>query len=298
MLDQAQKLRQLAEQQRKDNVETKSSNEPKDSISKPRIITVTSGKGGVGKSNFVVNLAIALQKMDKKVLIFDADIGLGNDDVLMGFLPKYNVYDVIFGGKKIEEVLVEGPFGVKLLPGGTGVSKMEQMTDKQRDSFLAKLSCLDNLDYVLMDTGAGVNRDVLGFISCCEELILITTPEPTSLTDAYSLLKAVSHFKIKDNAKVIVNRSMDTREGENTFNKFNGAVKKFLNIELQYLGQLSDDRKLVQAVRKQQPFLISYPNSDVAKEIGYIASKIVGLETDKKGNSVQDFFKKIFNIFS
>lgn len=292
MLDQAQKLRQLVQQQNKD------SNEQRENISKPKIITVTSGKGGVGKSNFVVNLSIALQKMGKRVLIFDADMGLGNDDVLMGFLPKFNVYDVIFGSKEIEEVLVEGPFGVKLLPGGTGVSKIEQMTDKQRDSFLAKLTCLEDLDYIIMDTGAGVNRDVLGFISCCEELIVITTPEPTSLTDAYSLLKAVSHFKIKDNAKVIVNRTIESKEGEITFNKFNNAVSKFLNINLQYLGYLSDDKKLVQAVRKQQPFLISYPNSDVAKDLNYIAGKIIGLETDKKGSSVQDFFKKIFNIFS
>lgn len=292
MLDQAQKLRQLVQQQNKD------SNEPRESISKPKIITVTSGKGGVGKSNFVVNLSIALQKMGKKVLIFDADMGLGNDDVLMGFLPKYSVYDVIFSDKKIEEVLVEGPFGVKLLPGGTGVSKIEQMTDKQRDSFLSKLTCLEDLDYIIMDTGAGVNRDVLGFISCCEELIVITTPEPTSLTDAYSLLKAVSHFKIRDNAKVIVNRTIESKEGESTFNKFNNAVSKFLNINLQYLGYLSDDKKLVQAVRKQQPFLISYPNSDVAKDLNYIAGKIIGLETDKTESSIQDFFKKIFNIFS
>lgn len=299
MLDQAQKLRQLVEKQKKDNIEEKDNNgEPKENLSKPRIITVTSGKGGVGKSNFVVNLSIALQKMGKKVLVFDADMGLGNDDVLMGFLPRYNVYDVIFGGKSIEDVLVEGPFGVKLLPGGTGISKMEQMTDKQRDDFLAKLACLEGLDYIIMDTGAGVNRDVLGFISCCEELILITTPEPTSLTDAYSLLKAVSHFKIRENAKVIVNRVIDLNDGKNTFNKFNNAVKKFLNIDLEYLGHLSDDKKLIQAVRKQQPFLISYPNSDVAKDIGYIAGKVIGLETDRKGSSVQDFFKKIFNIFS
>jgi flagellar biosynthesis protein FlhG len=292
MLDQAQKLRQLVQQQNKD------SNEQRENISRPKIITVTSGKGGVGKSNFVVNLSIALQKMGKKVLIFDADMGLGNDDVLMGFLPKYSVYDVIFGSKEIEEVLVEGPFGVKLLPGGTGVSKIEQMTDKQRDSFLAKLTCLEDLDYIIMDTGAGVNRDVLGFISCCEELIVITTPEPTSLTDAYSLLKAVSHFKIRDKAKVIVNRTIESKEGESTFNKFNNAVSKFLNIDLQYLGYLSDDKKLVQAVRKQQPFLISYPNSDVAKDLNYIAGKIIGLETDKTESSIQDFFKKIFNIFS
>lgn len=292
MLDQAERLRQLAGQERKSKKEVSLK------TSKPRIITVTSGKGGVGKSNFVVNTAISLQKMGKKVLIFDADMGMGNDDVLMGFLPKYSVFDVILGNKNIDEVIIEGPHGVKLLPGGTGVTRIEEIEEKQREDFIEKLSSLNDLDYIIMDTGAGINKTVLGFAACCEELIVITTPEPTSLTDAYSLVKAVNHFKIKDSAKVVVNRIIDSKEGEVTFNKFNGAVKKFLNVELQYLGSISDDKKLVQAVRKQQPFVIGYPNSFAAKDINNIADKIIGLELNKKGSSVQDLFRKIFNIFS
>lgn len=292
MLDQAQRLRQLA---KKENIKRKAPSEEK---SKPRIITVTSGKGGVGKSNFVVNLAIALQKMNKRVFIFDADMGMGNDDVLMGFLPKYSVYDVIFGHKKIEDVVIEGPHGVKLLPGGTGVAKLEEVTQKQRDDFLDKLSSLGNLDYIIMDTGAGISRTVLGFIACCEELIVITTPEPTSLTDAYSLLKAVNYFKLKNKAKVVVNRTMDDNEGKQTFHKFNNASTKFLNIKLEYLGNISEDKKLVQAVRNQEPFIIKYPNSESTRDIISIADKILGLEANKKGNSVQDLFRKIFNIFS
>lgn len=292
MIDQAERLRQLAviDKEGRKDVDLKAS--------KPRIITVTSGKGGVGKSNFVVNIAISLQKMGKKVLIFDADMGMGNDDVLMGFLPRYNVFDVIIGNKSIDEVIIEGPHGVKLLPGGTGVTRIEEIEEKQRDNFIEKLSSLGDLDYIIMDTGAGISKTVLGFIACCEELIVITTPEPTSLTDAYSLVKAVSHFKIKDSAKVIVNRIIDNREGEATFNKFNSAVKKFLNVELQYLGSISDDKKLIQAVRKQEPFVIRYPNSDAAKDINNIADKIIGLEVNKKESSVQDLFRKIFNIFS
>ncbi|MBC2580673.1 MinD/ParA family protein [Clostridium sp. DJ247] len=292
MLDQADKLRQLAEKQKLDKAEEKKIE------LKPRIITVTSGKGGVGKSNFVVNLAITLQKMGKKVLIFDADIGMGNDDVLMGFLPRFSVYDIIFSNKNIEEVIIEGPFGVKLLPGGTGVSQFEEVTEKQNKEFLSKLSKLDNLDYIIMDTGAGVNRSVLGFIACCEELLIIITPEPTSLTDAYSLLKAVNHFKIKDAAKIVVNKTFDNKEGETTFSKFNNAVTKFLNIKLQYLGSMSEDKRLIQAVRKQEPFIISFPNSTVARDLSDIASKILGAEENSKGKSVQELFKKIFNIFS
>ncbi|WPC40985.1 MinD/ParA family protein [Clostridium sp. JS66] len=292
MMDQAEKLRSLVQKEKVIKQEGNLGS------SKPRIITVTSGKGGVGKSNFVVNAAIALQKMGKKVLIFDADIGMGNDDVLMGFLPKFNVYDIIFDNKSIEEVVIEGTLGVKLLPGGTGISKFEEVTEAQRDAFINKLSELNDIDYIIIDTGAGVNRSVLGFIACSEELILITTPEPTSLTDAYSLLKTVNHFKLKDSAKVLVNKTIDAEEGKATYNKFSNVVKKFLNIELQYLGHMSEDKKLIKAVRSQEPFLISYPNSTVAKDVEYIARKIVGIESEKGGKSVQDLFKKIFNIFS
>lgn len=292
MMDQAEKLRNLVQKEKTVKKESKLN------LSKPRIITVTSGKGGVGKSNFVVNVSIALQKMGKKVLIFDADIGMGNDDVLMGFLPKFNVYDIIFDNKSIEEVVIEGTFGVRLLPGGTGISKFEEVTEVQREAFINKLSELDDIDYIIIDTGAGVNRSVLGFIACCEELILITTPEPTSLTDAYSLLKTVNHFKLQDSAKLLVNKTIDDVEGEATYDKFNNVVNKFLNIKLQYLGNMSEDKKLIRAVRSQEPFLVSYPNSSVSKDVDYIAKKLVGFENEKSGKNIQDLFKKIFNIFS
>lgn len=285
MLDQAQKLRQLASQE---NIKGK----------RPKIITVTSGKGGVGKSNFVVNLSITIQKLGKKVLIFDADIGMGNDDVLMGFLPKYNVFDVILNNRDIEEVIVTGPFGVKLLPGGSGLSRIDDLTEEQRSSFLNKLSVLEDVDYIIMDTGAGINRSVLGFVACCEELIVLTTPEPTSLTDAYSLLKAVKYFKIKNSAKVVINRAMDEKEANLTFNRFNNAVTNFLKMNLDYLGLVSEDKKLVQAVRAQQPLVVAYPNSDASQDINRIAKNIVGTIKESEGLGVQGLFKKIFNIFS
>lgn len=284
MLDQAQRLRQLA-----------ASSENKD---KARIITVTSGKGGVGKSNFVVNLAIALQQMGKKVLIFDADVGMGNDDVLMGFLPKYNVFDVIFNGKEIDEVVITGPSGVKLLPGGSGLTKIEELTNVQREGFIKKLEGLTGLDYILMDTGAGINRSVLGFVACCQELIVLTTPEPTSLTDAYSLLKAINHFKIKSSAKVVINRAIDEKEAVLTYGKFNNAVTNFLKMKLEYIGSVAEDRRLVQAVRSQQPFIVSYPNCDASQDINKIARKLIGSEEKEDKTGVQSLFKKIFSIFS
>lgn len=285
MLDQAERLRQMM-------------NSNNDNPSKPKIITVTSGKGGVGKSNIVVNLSIALQQMGKKVMIFDADIGMGNDDVLMGFLPKFNVFDIIFSNKEIEDVIITGPFGVKLLPGGSGLNKIEDLNDSQRDKFLNKLETIENLDYIIMDTGAGINRSVLAFIACADELIVITTPEPTSLTDAYSLLKAVNHFKIKNKAKVIVNKAIDYKEGDITFGKFDNAVTNFLKMKLEFLGTVLEDRKLTQAVRTQSPFVISFPNCDASKDIINIANKILGNEEIIKGTGAKGLFKKIFSIFS
>lgn len=285
MIDQAQKLRQLA-----------STNAMKST--KPRIITITSGKGGVGKSNIVVNTSIMLQKLGKKVLLFDADIGMGNDDVLMGFLPKYNVFDIIFSNKTIDEVMIKGPYGVSLVPAGSGLNRIENLSKKRREEFINKLSDLENFDYILMDTGAGISRDVLGFISCCDDLIMVTTPEPTSLTDAYSLLKAVNHFNLKNKAKVIINRALDQKEANITFNKLNNAVSKFLKVEMEYLGMVSEDKKLVQSVRAQEPFVISYPNCDAAKDIEKIAVKLIGDGNNTSGLGIQGLFKRIFSIFS
>lgn len=288
MLDQAQRLRQLARESEL-NIDNDGD--------KAKIITVTSGKGGVGKSNFVVNLGITLQQMGKSVLIFDADVGMGNDDVLMGFLPRYNVYDIIFQNKEMHEVIIEGPHGVKLLPGGSGINKIDEIDELKRREFLNKLASLKGFDYILMDTGAGINRTVLGFIQCCEELIVVTTPEPTSLTDAYSLIKAVNHFNIKSCAQVIINRVLNDKEGEVTFNKFKNASERFLDIKLEHLGNISEDRKLIQSVREQRPFVINYPNCEAAVDLRKVALRLSG-SNNNKGQGVQGLFKKIFSIFS
>lgn len=285
MLDQAERLRTLV-------------NGEINNRKKAKIITITSGKGGVGKSNFVVNLAISLQKKGQKVMIFDADIGMGNDDVLMGIYPKYNVLDLMRGNMSIENVLVNGPEGVKLLPGGSGLNNIEDLQQYERDRFLKKIEAIEGFDYIFIDTGAGISRSVLAFISCADNVVIVTTPEPTSLTDAYSLLKAVKHFKINIDTSIVVNKTFDKHEGEQTFLKFQKAVERFIKIETKYLGCIDDDRKLTMAVREQSPVVISYPNSNSAKCIKNISERLLDRKNDNKGSGAEGLFKRLFNIFS
>lgn len=276
MIDQAENLRRMAQKSVK-------------------IVTITSGKGGVGKSNFTVNFAISLQKKGKKVLIFDADIGMGNDDILMGLYPKYNIFDAI-KGREIKDIILEGPEGVGLVSAGSGINTIEDLTESQRRIFLGKIRELEGYDYILIDTGAGINRSVLAFIACSEEVILVTTPEPTSITDAYSLLKAINHFKIKSKVNIIVNMTIDSKEGDNTFNKLNQVTNKFLRMNLNYIGEIPEDSKLVQSVRAQIPFVILHPKSKSSKAIDSIVFEFV--KNGKNGQeSIKGLFSKLFNIF-
>lgn len=287
MLDQAESLRKLA------------NGEPLVSKrNKTKIITITSGKGGVGKSNFVVNLAINLVKNGKKVLIFDADIGMGNDDVLMGIYPKYSVLDLINGSLAIEDIIVEGPEGIKLLPGGSGLNNIEDLEQTQRELFLRKIEMLEGFDYIFIDTGAGISRNVLAFISCSDEAILVTTPEPTSLTDGYSLLKAVNHFKIKTKVNIVVNKVLEKKEGQKTFLKLKTAVNRFLALDINYLGYIFDDRKITMSVRNQLPFIIGYPYCDASKCVEEITIKILGNNNYVAGSGAEGLFKRLFSIFS
>ncbi len=286
MLDQAEALRKLINNEEQGHKKTAT-----------KIITVTSGKGGVGKSNFVVNLAIVLQNKGKRVLIFDADLGMGNDDVLMGLYPKHNIFDIVFTDLGIKDIIIEGTNGVSLIPAGSALSKAQDLEENDKKIFLEKLDTLDEYDYILMDTGAGVNKDVLSFIAASEELILITTPEPTSLTDGYSLIKAIDHYQLKTNAKIIVNKAFTKEEGDETYSRFNRAVSRFLKINIEYLGCILDDKKLVQSVRQQKPFVVLYPNCDASKDIENIAMKLMGQEINSV-NGAKGLFKRLFNRFS
>jgi len=247
--------------------------------SKARVFTVTSGKGGVGKSNTVVNLAIQMQKRGKKVVIFDADIGLANVEIMFGAIPKYNLSDLIYRGKSLKEIITPGPLGIGFISGGSGITGVNNLTKDQLKLLINNLSELDTLaDIVIIDTGAGVTDQVMDFVMASPEILLVATYEPSSLTDAYSLLKAL-HWnpdfrRAQTKIKVIANRVMSEEEGRGIYEKLNAVVGKFLDGNLEYLGMVPQDISLEKAVRQQRPVSILYPEAKSARAFEAITANL------------------------
>lgn len=259
--------------------------------SSSKVITVTSGKGGVGKSNVSVNLAVNFKKMGKRVVIFDADFGLANIEVIFGIIPRYNLFDLIYNGMSVEEVLTSGPLGIEFISGGSGVQELINMTKDQISFLNEKLLELDHLaDIIIIDTGAGISDSVLEFIVSSSEVILVTTPEPTSITDAYAVLKALKNRKRADykstEINLLVNRVSSESEGLDIFDKLNKVANKFLDINLNNIGFLPQDSYLTKAVIHQKPVSILYPRSKVSKAFEIIADNLLSHSTYKTKQDV------------
>lgn len=258
----------------------------KEQVSSSRVIAVTSGKGGVGKTSISVNLALQLQEMGKKVVILDADFGLANVEVMLGIRPRYNLADLIFNNKSIEEIITEGPLGIGFISGGSGVQDLVNLDKENLKKLITKLVKLDSLyDIVIIDTGAGISDSVVEFVLSSPEVLLVVTPEPTSITDAYSLLKAVNRKKEFDRGqksiKVITNRVESTREGQEIYDKIRIVVSKFLNIQLEYIGYIPQDKKIAAAVIEQKPIFISAPNSEPAVRIRNICNNLLDIDFEE-----------------
>lgn len=300
MSDQADRLRSIIKglKEKQAEKEKRAADQPKKSA---RIITVTSGKGGVGKSNITANLAIALSELGVKVAVIDADFGLANIDVLLGIAPRFTLLDVMKKNRNIFEVLATGPGNIRFLSGGSGVEELASLDDKELEIFLSGITLMDKLfDIILIDTGAGISQKVMNFVMAADEVLLVATPEPTSITDAYALIKMVAKRDRQKIVKLIINRAKDKAEADDVITKLKLVAEKFLKLNLVPMGYIVMDETVVKAVKAQKPFIIYYPNSQASKYIREIAKRIAENETmtGVENLGIKRFMTKFLKTFN
>lgn len=266
-----------------------------------RIIAITSGKGGVGKTNITVNLALALISIGKRVIIIDADIGMANIDVVLGIKPQYDISSVLNGNKKLTEVISEGPHGLRFIAGGTITNEIIAMSEWQLDNMARSFIELEEFtDIILIDTGAGISKNVLSFVMAAPEVLVVTTPEPTSMADAYGIIKMIKMRNLHPNISLIVNRAENHADSEDTKRKLLAVSRRFLGFEVGYLGDIPNDPLVSQCVRKQQPFFAVHPNGPASRSIHALAKKIVGAESCNQTvqSGVMQFFTRLGRIMT
>jgi flagellar biosynthesis protein FlhG len=267
MVDQAESLRKMV-------IENKAAQAEK-ANGLVKIYSIVSGKGGVGKTNVSVNLAISLAQMGKKVLLMDADIGMTNADIVMGIHYDYDLFDYLEGRAALEEIIYEGPEGIKVISGGAGLLEIESLAEETQRAFINELIALGGFDVMVIDNGAGISRETLSFITFAHEVILVTTPEPTAITDAYRVLKIISFYGLKQTVKVIVNKVASSEAGNEAFGKLQATSREFLTVEIENCGYIFDDARVEKAIMQQHPVVLSYPGALSSSNIRNIAANIL-----------------------
>ena len=293
MRDQAEKLRQMV------RTSPASRKNPiiKQSEITPRVITVTSGKGGVGKTNFTVNLALALSRMGQKVLVIDADLGLANVDVVLGRSAPHTILSLLDERHRLADIVADGPNGIKFMSGGSGVYQLANLDNNQLQKIINQIATVDTwANIILIDTGAGLSRNVLNFVMAADEVVVITTPEPTAITDAYAMIKTYFQHQGSAPLNLVVNRVQDAEEGNTVTNKLIKLTHRFLGINIQSLGFIYEDRNVVNAVKSQIPLLISSPESIAARCIENIAQRLLYGENIPKSQGIRGFFNKFLEM--
>lgn len=265
-----------------------------------RVITVTSGKGGVGKSNTSINLALQFKKLGKRVIILDADFGLANIEIMFGTVPKHNLCDLIYQGKDITEVITWGPGEVGFISGGSGIAGLSNLSREYLTYIIQNLARLDAIaDVIIIDTGAGISDAVLEFLVASGEILLVTTPEPTSITDSYSLIKALNRHprfsKENSTIKVLANRVSTEEEGKSLFKKLNAVVSRYLDLTIEYLGSIPQDQQLANAVMQQTPVSLAHPNAKSARAYETVTARLMNMENEGniKKRGMAAFFSHI-----
>ena len=295
-MDQADGLRQMVRKKGHDMGGSRNLRGSTEKSSFTRVISVTSGKGGVGKTNIVGNLAIAFRRLGKKVLVLDGDLGLANIDIIFGLSPAYNIRHVINGEKNLGEVIVGGPEEIQIIPAGSGVQDLVHLTQGQKLNLLNEFDALEeDFDIFLIDTGAGISSNVIYFSIAADERIVVATSEPTSITDAYALIKVMFTKHGTNTFKLLVNMVDNGEEAKSVFENLSNAIVRFLKgISLEYIGFIPRDGNLERAVKQQSTVMRRYPESNSSKEFSELARRLLA----SSSNAVQDgnikfFWKKL-----
>lgn len=241
-----------------------------------RVLAVSSGKGGVGKTNFVANLAYALSKKGEKVLVVDADLGLNNIDILLGLAPKKHIGHFLSGKSTVEDIILCGPADINILPAGDGLQELTQLPPEQKILLMDELDRVSQgYDFLIFDTGAGISNNVTYFCSAAHETILIATTEPTSLTDVYALMKTLHHKHAQKHFRLVINSVSSEREAKGVYSTLTRTTDRFLkDISVEYLGYILHDANVPKAVRQQKAFLELYPFSKFSVCINELSEKI------------------------
>lgn len=241
-----------------------------------RILAITSGKGGVGKTNFTINFALALLERGVRVAVLDADLGLANVNVALGMAVRSSLHDVIRGEKTLAEVMLEGPGGLRVIPGGSGVAELANLGDDGRRRLLGQLRELASMaDVLLIDTAAGLSKNVLAFAAAAETVIVVTVPEPPAIADAYGVMKALLTGRRDADVRLVVNRTLRAFEGKAVFDKLDLVVRRFLGVRIRSLGQIPDDEVVPACVRLQRPFLLEAPASPASQAVRRLAGEFL-----------------------
>jgi len=263
----------------------------------PWVVSVTSGKGGVGKTNIVGNLAVTFQRKGKNVLVFDADLGLANIDIIFGIHPEDNIDAVIRGEKKLSDIIVKGPEGVSVIPASSGIEEMASLTEGQKLNLLCEFDDLhQQFDIMLVDTGAGISSNVVYFNMAAQKRLVVVTPEPTSITDAYALLKVMYHRYRTKEFFILMNMVEDEKEGKAVFKKLSQVVDKFLmGISLDYAGSILRDDYLKQAVAKRQPVVCAFPRAVASRNMDVLADRLLRrmANSDPADGNIKFFWKRL-----
>lgn len=241
----------------------------------PRILAVTSGKGGVGKTNVVANLAVSLSDLGRRVVVLDADFGLANIDVLLGLTPRYHLGHVLFGNKALADILVDGPGGIRIIPASSGLQRMSELTAAQRNRLVESFAALDaQTDYFIIDTAAGISRNVIHFLLAAHDVIVISAPEPTAIVDAYAMIKIIIAEDRDKRIQVLVNPVERAEDAHEIFCQINSVVRRFLGRNVDYLGYIEKDAYVVQAVRSQTAVAQRFPDAPASRCFRELARRI------------------------